>query len=84
MAYDASKDVTLAEIENEDLGLCVHASQYNGGEVKVGIQRFYIKNGERKWSKLGRLTLREAGFVNASIADLMDRPEVQSATSKAA
>ena len=83
MAYDASKDVTLVEMEDPDLGLVVYVSRYAGGEPKVGIQRFYLtRGGERRWSKLGRLGLREAEFVSASIAQILTAPAVVAAARK--
>jgi hypothetical protein len=65
MAYDASKDkVLLTKSEND---ISVSLCQYNGGEVKLQISRTY--RGE--WTKLGRLTIGEAMFVYATMAELM-------------
>jgi len=58
MAFDASKDKTLAvksfgEIE---VKLC----SYNGGEAKVQVTRFEQKGDTRVYGKLGRMTVAEA------------------------
>lgn len=61
--FDASKDKTLAEKTVLDTGntrLTVSVKQYNGGEIKVSIDRAVkTKAGEWKFSKLRRLAADE-------------------------
>lgn len=61
--FDASKDVTLAEKTVMDTGttrLVVAVKQYNGGEIKVSLDRSVkTKAGEWKFAKLRRLAADE-------------------------
>lgn len=71
MPYDETKDITLGQDTNEDLCLAVKASRYNGGAVKIGVARYYRDgNGNPKWTKLGRMTVKEALWVSEALAKM--------------
>jgi len=71
MAFDRTKDVELESKQVYDDGstiLTVGLYQYNGGVMKVQIKREILKSdGERKFAKLGRLTLEEAEAVKEGL-----------------
>lgn len=69
MAFDASKDKTLFEkkMSSGDGAVTVAICQYDGGEMKIQISRFY----QEKWVKLGRLNRVEAKFVADAINELL-------------
>ncbi len=63
MTWEASKDVTLASrtvVDTESNRIEVAVKQYDGGEVKVSIDRAVkTKKGEWKFAKLRRLKADE-------------------------
>ena len=67
MAFNSDKDVELESKQVYDDGstiLTVGIFQYNGGGLKTQIKREIQKSdGERKFAKLGRLTLEEVEAV---------------------
>jgi len=80
MAYDSSKDVELGSwsLDGKHNTLEVAVMQYNGGEAKVSLQRFFVKkNGDRQWTKLGRLTMDEYLWL------IELKPEIQKAIREA-
>jgi hypothetical protein len=71
MTFDRTKDVELASKEVLNDGstiITVGIYQYNGGVQKVQIKREIERNGERKFAKLGRLTIEEAEAVKEGLA----------------
>jgi len=70
--YDKSKDATLAEktvIDTDNNRVTVSVKQYNGGEIKVSIDRSVkTKAGEWKFAKLRRLTVDEVQPVAVGLA----------------
>lgn len=71
MAFDKRLDVVIASREVLDDGdncLAVAVHQYDGGVPKVQIKReVTTKKGERKFAKLGRLTITEANAVQEGL-----------------
>lgn len=67
MAFNRDKDVELDSKEvlnDENNVLTIGIYQYDGGTPKVQIKREITKSdGERKFAKLGRLTLDEVEAV---------------------
>lgn len=61
--FDATKDKTLAEktvLDTGDTRLTVAVKQYNGGQIKVSIDRtIKTKGGAWKFAKLRRLAADE-------------------------
>ncbi len=63
MSYEVSKDATLASktvVDTDSTRIDVAVKQYNGGEIKVSIDRtIKTKKGEWKFAKLRRLAADE-------------------------
>ncbi len=72
MTWEASKDVTLASktvVDTESNRITVAVKQYDGGEVKVSIDRAVkTKKGEWKFAKLRRLKADEVKPVAEGLA----------------
>ena len=75
MAYDASKDVTLVEVEvyaDDKTAISLSANSYNGGDAKVQISRKYIRrDGVKTFRKLGRLSMVEASAVAQAMPEFL-------------
>jgi hypothetical protein len=74
MAYDATKNVTLVEVELNEGDTVLNASveQYNGGEPKLQLTRFYVtKAGARRPRKVGRMTVEEVESLAKRLPELM-------------
>jgi hypothetical protein len=74
MAYDPTLNETLMEVElNEgDTVLTASVEQYNGGEPKLQLTRFYVtKAGARRPRKVGRLTVEEVEALTARLPEIM-------------
>lgn len=73
MGYDRTKDVELDK-EICDFGntkVHVTLNQYDGGPKKVGLSRENEKDGNWTFSKLGRLTVKEAESVVEAMAEII-------------
>jgi hypothetical protein len=72
--YDAKKDVTLERetvIGEGEESIEVSVCSYNDGAEKIQLTRCKTdKNGEKKYSKLGRMTISEAAAVADKIMEL--------------
>lgn len=74
MAYDPTLNVTLAETElfEGDTVLNASVEQYNGGEPKLQLTRFYVtKTGARRPRKVGRMTVEEVEALAARLPELL-------------
>ena len=77
MAFDASKDKVLASktLDSFDNGasvVTVGVYSYNGGEPKLQIGRIgYLKSGEARHRKLGRMTLQESMAVAQVVPEIL-------------
>jgi len=82
MAFDRTKDVELEskEVLNDGVNIItIGIYQYNGGVPKVQIKREIDKNGERKFAKLGRLTLEEVEAVREGLTWAHDQNAITAA-----
>jgi hypothetical protein len=65
--FDLQKDERLRtdRVESDGSGhIEVHVARYDGGPIKIGLARTYTtRDGEVRYSKLGRMTVAEAGRV---------------------
>jgi hypothetical protein len=72
MSYEVSKDVCLASqtvVDTDNTRIAVEVKQYNGGDVKVSIERSVkTKKGEWKFAKLRRLAADEVQPVAVGLA----------------
>ena len=74
MAYDPSLNKTLVEVELNEGDTVLNASveQYNGGEPKLQLTRFYVtKAGARRPRKVGRMTVEEVEALAERLPELM-------------
>lgn len=76
--YNETKDVTLHlcepyrfTIDGQGQVIQIGVYRYNGGEVKIGIQRKLQTPTELKPSKLGRLTIAEAQYIMSKLPEAM-------------
>ena len=83
MAFNSDKDVELNSKEVLNDGstiITVGIYQYNGGVPKVQIKREIQKSdGERKFAKLGRLTLEEVEAVQEGLTWAHDQNTIAAA-----
>ena len=75
MAFDKSKDVTIAEWEidnGNDQKLMISVMSYNGGDQKlqIGPRTYTRRNGKTDFGKAGRLTMKEVNFLAGVIKNL--------------
>ena len=73
--YDATKDKTLEKVdiveEGGESGIELSVCSYNEGEEKIQLTRWKTdKSGERKYAKLGRMTIVEAAAVADKIMEM--------------
>ncbi len=75
MPYDASMDKTLENWENEETGLNISICQYGEGEIKlqVGPRSYVKKDGTKKTTKAGRLTIDDVLWLNDVIEEIKDK-----------
>jgi hypothetical protein len=75
--YDESKDVLIREIEYPEIGdrqhACIAIWQYDGGDIKLGIQRKISTRQGTITKAIGRMTRSEANIIipllTAALAD---------------
>jgi hypothetical protein len=83
MAFDRTKDIELNSKEVLNDGstvITVGIYQYNGGVPKVQIKREILKSDdERKFAKLGRLTLDEVAAVQEGLIWAQDQNTIAAA-----
>ena len=74
MVFDSEKDKTLDKtVFDADRGgeqIEVKLSSYDGKDPKIQISRFEVDEDERKFRKLGRLTVNEARQVRDALTKL--------------
>lgn len=75
MPYDSSLDKVLVNWENEETGLNLSICQYGEGEVKlqVGPRTYTKKDGTKKATKAGRLTIDDVLWVSDVIEEVKDK-----------
>ena len=75
MPYDASKDVTLENWENDETGLNISICQYGEGEVKVqiGPRSYTKKDGTKRSTKAGRLTIDDVLWLTEIIDEVKEK-----------
>ncbi|MCP4725607.1 MAG: hypothetical protein GY863_11250 [bacterium] len=75
MPYDANMDKTLENWENEETGLNLSICQYGEGEIKlqVGPRSYVKKDGTKKTTKAGRLTIDDVLWLNDVIEEVKDK-----------
>ena len=75
MPYDASKDVTLENWENDETGLNISICQYGEGEVKVqiGPRSYTKKDGTKRTTKAGRLTIDDVLWLTEIIDEVKEK-----------
>jgi hypothetical protein len=75
-AFDAAKDKTLAVEtfgDDDDGTIEVKVAQYGDGDPKIQISRYADdEEGQRKFKKLKRLTIREALELHGKLGILLD------------
>jgi len=76
MVFDPDKDKTLDErvfdADKDDQRIEVKLVTYDGGPTKVQLSRFSLSTeGERKYLKLGRVSLEEATKVRDALSELL-------------
>lgn len=79
MAFNKDKDIELESKEVLNTGstiITVGIYQYDGGVSKVQIKREVDRNGERKFAKLGRLTLEEVEAVREGLTWAHDQSTI--------
>ncbi len=75
MPYDASMDKTLENWENDETGLNISICQYGEGEIKlqVGPRSYVKKDGTKRTTKAGRLTIDDVLWLNEVIEEVKDK-----------
>ena len=75
MPYDASMDKILENWENEETGLNISICQYGEGEIKlqVGPRSYVKKDGTKRTTKAGRLTIDDVLWLNDTIEEIKDK-----------
>ena len=75
MPYDASKDVTLENWENDETGLNISICRYGEGEVKVqiGPRSYTKKDGTKRSTKAGRLTIDDVLWLSEIIDEVKEK-----------
>lgn len=75
MPYDANMDKILENWENEETGLNISICQYGEGEIKlqVGPRSYVKKDGTKKTTKAGRLTIDDVLWLNDVIEEIKDK-----------
>ncbi len=75
MPYDANMDKTLENWENEETGLNISICQYGEGEIKlqVGPRSYVKKDGTKRTTKAGRLTIDDVLWLNDVIEEIKDK-----------
>lgn len=72
-SYEKDKDVVINTVSSgSDKGVDVSICQYDGGEMKIQLSRWYTdEHGEKKFAKLGRLRIGELDFIIFAYQDMM-------------
>ena len=75
MPYDASMDVTLETWENDETGLNISICRYGEGEVKVqvGPRSYTKKDGTKRTTKAGRLTIDDVLWLSDVIDEVKEK-----------
>ena len=75
MPYDASMDVTLETWENDETGLNISICRYGEGEVKVqvGPRSYTKKDGTKRTTKAGRLTIDDVLWLSDVIDEVTEK-----------
>lgn len=75
MAYDSSKDQTLATWKNEETGLNISICRYGEGEAKlqIGPRTYTKKDGTERNTKAGRLSIDDVLWLNEVIEEVKDK-----------
>ncbi len=79
MAYSEKKDVLIhlcqppyrTEIDGQGQMIQVGVYRYNGGQAKIGVQRFLSGASGMKPVKLGRMSLDEAQYVFGALSEAL-------------
>ena len=75
MAYDSNKDQVLHTWENEETGLVISICRYGDGEAKlqIGPRNYTKKDGTKKASKAGRLTIDDVLWLSDKIEEVKEK-----------
>lgn len=75
MPYDSSKDQILENWENNETGLNISICRYGEGEVKmqIGPRSYTKKDGTKKATKAGRLTIDDVLWLGDIIEEVKDK-----------
>lgn len=75
MPYDQSLDKILESWENDETGLNLSICRYGEGEVKlqVGPRTYTKKDGTKKATKAGRLTIDDVLWLSDIIEEVKDK-----------
>jgi hypothetical protein len=75
MPYDSSLDKILESWENDETGLNLSICRYGEGEVKlqVGPRTYTKKDGTKKATKAGRLTIDDVLWLSSVIEEVKDK-----------
>jgi hypothetical protein len=78
MAFDETKDMTVAAWEHEDLAVSLR--QYNGGAVKfqIGPRTVEKRDGSLTHRKAGRLSLDEMRWLAGIMPEIVESAEAAS------
>lgn len=79
MAYSESKDVLIHlcqptyrfDVDGNGQVISVGVYRYNGGPMKIGVQRQVMKGGQMTPSRLGRMTIDEAEYVFGALNEAL-------------
>ena len=80
MVFDPEKDETIREVvvdaDRDDQKIEVKLVSYDEGPEKIQISRYYAPgDAERKYQKLGRMSVAEAERVRDAITELIEGPK---------
>jgi hypothetical protein len=75
MPYDSSKDQVLESWENAETGLSISICRYGEGEAKlqIGPRVYTKKDGSKRATKAGRLTIDDVLWLNDVIEEVKDK-----------
>ena len=71
MTYEQEKDIEHWREEMKDGDVVVRVMQYDGGLMKVAINRWEREN--TRWLRLGRFTDKESTFISSACAAAAER-----------